>query len=262
MGGEMRVAVTVTAVAIGGGVVTAAPAEGDIEVTYSVHQRGDVQGDMERFARTVDRTLHDDRGWSLAGEIEFRRVDSDGDLRVVLASPTEIGAAASGCDESWSCRVGQYALINDRRWNDATESWTRSRGAYRQYVINHEVGHFLGLGHAECAEAGSPAPVMQQQSISLDECRANVWPRLAELRVAARAQGISAPSSSPAPSPSPSPSPSPTSPAASPGHGRVVDAESHLPGSPLPTPGGGGAPTEAQQENLFVRLLRYLSGLF
>jgi hypothetical protein len=42
--------------------------------------------------------------------------------------------------------------------------------------INHETGHWLGLGHSNCAGPGQAAPVMQQQSIDMQGCRINSWP--------------------------------------------------------------------------------------
>jgi hypothetical protein len=47
---------------------------------------------------------------------------------------------------------------------------------YRHMVVNHEAGHFLGFGHANCGGPGQLAPVMQQQSINLQGCQHNPWP--------------------------------------------------------------------------------------
>ena len=47
-------------------------------------------------------------------------------------------------------------------------------------MVNHEVGHWLGLGHVSYCGRGNRAAVMQQQSISLEGCNANVWPLYSE----------------------------------------------------------------------------------
>ncbi|MGY1845502.1 DUF3152 domain-containing protein, partial [Modestobacter sp. SYSU DS0875] len=162
----------------------------DRTITYTVSTRGAVSGDLGHFSAVAADTLADDRGWSLGGTLAFQQVPSGADFDLVLASPAVVGNAAPGCSSTWSCRVGRTVYINDERWRLGTSSWTLGLPLYQQYVILHEVGHWLGLGHPDCAGGGQLAPVMQQQSISLQGCLANVWPLIAERERAGRNQGV------------------------------------------------------------------------
>jgi uncharacterized protein with LGFP repeats len=86
--------------------------------------------------------------------------------------------------------VGRSVFINDDRWRTATSTWPHGLATYQRYVILHEVGHWLGMGHQNCPAAGRNAPVMQQQSISLQGCRSNMWPLIAEREQVGRLQGV------------------------------------------------------------------------
>lgn len=170
--------------------MTAAPASAQERFTYSVTSQGEVLADVDEVAAVARDTLDDPRGWSLGGSIAFEQVSSGGDFQIVLASPDVIEAAAAVCSAEWNCRVGQQVLVNDVRWRSGTSSWTRSLSEYQSYIINHETGHWLGLGHAECPSSGAAAPVMQQQSISLDGCTVNVWPLDEERDAVAARHGV------------------------------------------------------------------------
>lgn len=151
-------------------------------VTYTIRTQGSTRSNLAEFASQASQTLNDRRGWSQLGLV-FKEVKSGGDFNLVLAEPAYLGTLA-GCSAEWSCRVGVSVIINDDRWQGATTAWNRAGGGIRDYrhmVINHEVGHWLGHGHASCSASGAYAPIMLQQSIDLGGCKFNPWPLPGEL---------------------------------------------------------------------------------
>lgn len=152
-------------------------------VTYSVTSRGVTTADMAEFRMQVNETLNDARGWARLG-VSFQEVGSGGSFSLVLSAADQMASFSSGCSPLWSCRVGVNVIINQDRWLGATDAWNGAGGSLRDYrnsVVNHEVGHWLGHGHATCGGPGQPAKVMQQQSIDLGGCAINPWPLASEL---------------------------------------------------------------------------------
>ncbi|MFE9402534.1 DUF3152 domain-containing protein [Streptomyces sp. NPDC006530] len=140
------------------------------------------------FADAVQKTLNDDRSWAHAGKMTFERVSSGKpDFVITLASPGTTGAwcAKSGLDtteDNVSCdsAATDRVMINAYRWAQGSVTFgPKAMLAYRQMLINHEVGHRLGHDHESCRTPGAPAPVMQQQTKSLDlkgiKCLPNPW---------------------------------------------------------------------------------------
>lgn len=151
--------------------------------TYDVVVWGSIKSDINSFKALAAQTLADSRGWS-SGGISFKEVPSGGNFTLVLAEPSRVGSASGICSSTYSCRVGRYVIINDDRWRLATPSWNSGGGSLRDYrhmVVNHETGHWLGFGHSYCSGSGQLAPVMQQQSISLQGCKFNPWPKASEI---------------------------------------------------------------------------------
>lgn len=147
-----------------------------LPVRYLVEVEKGLPFTPQEFARDVHRILTDPRGWPVG----FQRVDSEPvELRVSLTSPAVARRHCRPLDVGLrlSCWQGSRAVINAARWARGAASYGRDLATYREYLINHEVGHALGHGHRECPGPGRPAPVMVQQSISLYGCAPNPWPR-------------------------------------------------------------------------------------
>jgi hypothetical protein len=149
--------------------------------TYTVTTRGTVAADLTAFRALVAATYADPRGW-LRAHHRFRQVRRGGAFTVVLAQARTMRTFSATCSSTYSCRVGRYVVINAARWVHGSPYFTGSLLQYRQMVIDHETGHWLGLGHAQCPRAGALAPVMQQQSKGMHGCRPNPWPRPREIR--------------------------------------------------------------------------------
>jgi hypothetical protein len=133
-----------------------------------------------QFASAVHRILNDPLGWGRGGRtLRFVRVD-DGpvDVRVSLSSPalTDRECAPLLTYGQVSCYQHGRAVINAERWLYGSPTYGTDLRDYRSYLISHEVGHSLGHHHVHCPRRGAPAPVMEQQTKSLEGCRPNWLP--------------------------------------------------------------------------------------
>ncbi|MGW3354077.1 DUF3152 domain-containing protein [Streptomyces bungoensis] len=164
-----------------------APGKGR-KFTYRVDVEQGLGLDGALFAEAVQKTLNDDRSWAHGGARTFERISSGKpDFVITLASPgtTAKWCAKSGLDtteDNVSCdsAATERVMINAYRWAQGSKTYGDEIHAYRQMLINHEIGHRLGHGHVTCQKDGELAPVMQQQTKFLDHdgihCLPNPWP--------------------------------------------------------------------------------------
>jgi hypothetical protein len=157
--------------------VTADIAPGALRFRVEVEEGLSIDPDC--FAAAAAAILNDGRGWAGDGTVSFAQVDNDSpDFRLILASPETTNelcypAATAG---KYSCRNQNKVVLNLTRWEAGTDEFNGELDRYRQYLINHEVGHLLGHGHRSCTQVGMPAPVMMQQTKGLGDCLPNGWP--------------------------------------------------------------------------------------
>ncbi len=158
-------------------------------------------GGDEAFASLVDDTLDDPRSWTGDGRFALQRIDSGTPtFRISLTSQMTV-RPSSRCGYSIelesSCfnRGEGRVLLNVARWVRGALSFVGDLDSYRQYLVNHEVGHALGFrAHQPCESQDGLAPVMMQQTFSTSNddiagleaggtvpadglaCRHNAWP--------------------------------------------------------------------------------------
>ncbi|HEU4361990.1 MAG TPA: DUF3152 domain-containing protein [Mycobacterium sp.] len=163
-------------------------------------------GGDEAFARMVDQTLSNPKGWTHNPQFGFIRVDGTDqttpDFRISLTSPLtvregcgyEIPLEASCYNPSYGPDAQPRVFINEARWVRGAVPFQGDVGSYRQYLVNHEVGHAIGYQrHEPCDKQGGLAPVMMQQTFGTSNddaakfdpewvksdgrtCRFNPWP--------------------------------------------------------------------------------------
>lgn len=134
----------------------------------------------DEIALAVQATLSDRRSWIGGGDWRLQLVSDPGraDFTIYLATP---GTVDRYC---WplrtygrvSCRAGNKVMLNAWRWAHGAEAYGKDVAAYREYLVNHEVGHRLGHSHVACRGKGKRAPVMMQQTKTVGLCKANPWP--------------------------------------------------------------------------------------
>jgi hypothetical protein len=183
--------------------------EGTTKVfTYTVEVEDGVDttsfGGDDGFARMVSETLANPKSWTHNPQFAFARIDAaagvEPDFRVSLTSPMTI---RDGCGYDIQLEASCYnpafdgqprVFINEARWVRGAVPFQGDIGSYRQYVINHEVGHAIGYQrHEQCTADGELAPIMMQQTFSTNNtdaakfdpdtvtpdgltCRFNPWP--------------------------------------------------------------------------------------
>lgn len=173
------------------------------QFTYTVEVEQGVDtvdfGGDDAVARMVDATLANPKSWTADGAVAFQRVDAgEAAFRVSLASPMTVREhcgydieVEASCYNAGTERV----YLNLARWVRGARSFQGDIGSYRQYLVNHEVGHAVGHpAHEPCPADGALAPIMMQQTFGVsnhdifrldpegivpdngDTCRYNAWP--------------------------------------------------------------------------------------
>jgi len=151
--------------------------DGGVRVRVHVPEP-ELAGEAQAFVAGAWASLRDGRGWARAGVAFCHAASGEADIELALVSPqlADERCYPIATHGQVSCAIGPRATINVRRWRQATPAWDDLE-AYRDYVVNHEVGHVLGMPHRHQCTASGRAPLMMQQSRRAKRCREpGPWP--------------------------------------------------------------------------------------
>lgn len=146
-------------------------------MTYRISVADDsIQDLYASFAWETISALREKGGWEKAG-VEFCYDPFDPDVDIVLALPDSVDrlCAPIKTEGEVSCSINGRAVINFKRWTQGTRAWD-DLSDYRRYVINHEVGHAMGMIHRHNCTKSGKAPLMMQQSRNRLKCEPNSYP--------------------------------------------------------------------------------------
>jgi len=154
-------------------------------VDFAVRVEAPLDIDVDEAAATVAAILDDERSWTGLHDVVFRLVDDpDAEFLVTIstAATTDQLCLPLNTVGRLSCRRGNQIILNADRWDRGPDVYHDAYDGrideYRRYLVNHEVGHFLGKGHVQPVQCTDTkrAPVMMQQTKGIGSCVQNPWP--------------------------------------------------------------------------------------
>lgn len=132
----------------------------------------------EQLADQALAILNDASGWGQSG-FTFAG-DESSELVVVLAEGDLVDELCMPLDTygKVSCQNGAVVALNADRWRMAGDDWDATIESYRAYLINHEVGHLIGLRHPveRCPTDSKISALMEPQTNNLLDCVGNGIP--------------------------------------------------------------------------------------
>ena len=171
----------------GAGTFTTAQASGDAVGTggslrrYRVQVEDGIELSARSAAAEIQQILDHPRSWAAHGRGRFQLVSENADFVIRIATPDTADALClrQGLNThgELNCETADGVVVNLKRWMLGSPTFAGEAAEYRHLIINHEVGHEIGIrSHMGCPGPGKLAPAMMQQIKGLNGCRSNAFP--------------------------------------------------------------------------------------
>lgn len=134
---------------------------------------------LQCFRRRVRKTLNDPKSWC----VYFIEDEINPDFLIILSKDATIKKTCNL--EGLSCADwGKNIIyINYDNWTQGSDVSGLNLEDYRTYVINHEVGHILGIHDHLKPKNGRKVPVMNQSTRGIGSGLPNMWPLKEEQKI-------------------------------------------------------------------------------
>ncbi|MGW8763482.1 DUF3152 domain-containing protein [Streptomyces sp. NPDC055815] len=148
---------------------------------YRVQVEDGVDLSASGTAAEIQRILAHPRSWAAHGRGRFQLVSENADFVIRIATPDTADALCLrqgyNTHGELNCETADGVVVNLKRWMLGSPTFAGPATEYRHLIINHEVGHEIGIRtHMGCPGPGRLAPAMMQQIKGLDGCRSNAFP--------------------------------------------------------------------------------------
>lgn len=151
----------------------------DIYFRYLVAIEDGINYPINLFKKYIKSILSDSRSWC----VNFIEDKINPDFCIILSKRETIINICNLVDLSCADFMKNIIYINYNNWINGSKLSKLTLDDYRTYVINHEVGHILGIHTHFNPRKGCKTPVMNQSTNGIGKGLPNQWPTLREQKI-------------------------------------------------------------------------------
>lgn len=145
---------------------------------YKISIDSDIKRNQKNFERDVHKILTNKKSWP----INFIIDNNHYDFEIILTPAKKVEYTCHFKGLSCADIYNKKIYINNYRWTKGAKPSELSLQDYRIYLINHEVGHILGLGHSKPIK-NRKVPVMNQHTLGIKPGKPYMWPLPQEKKI-------------------------------------------------------------------------------